>query len=102
MNLLEARKITKRFGGLEALTDVALTIARGEIYGLIGPNGAGKTTFFNVLTGFCPADAGDFVFDNAPLNIRAPHAVAAAGIARTFQNIRLFGNMTALENVMVG
>jgi branched-chain amino acid transport system ATP-binding protein len=100
--LLEARNITKRFGGLEALTDVALTIARGEIYGLIGPNGAGKTTFFNVLTGFYQADGGDFLFDGAPLDIAAAHQVAAAGIARTFQNIRLFGNMTALENVMVG
>ncbi len=102
MNLLEARNITKRFGGLEALTDVALTIARGEIYGLIGPNGAGKTTFFNVLTGFYQADGGDFLFDGASLDITAAHKVAVAGIARTFQNIRLFGNMTALENVMVG
>ncbi len=101
-NLLEARAISKRFGGLEALTDVTLTIERGEIYGLIGPNGAGKTTFFNVLTGFYPADGGDFLFDGAPLAVSATHKVAAAGIARTFQNIRLFGNMTALENVMVG
>ena len=100
--LLEAKNIGKRFGGLEALTDVALTIAHGEIYGLIGPNGAGKTTFFNVLTGFYSTDSGQFLFDGAPLNINATHEVAAAGIARTFQNIRLFGNMTALENVMVG
>lgn len=99
--LLEAKNIGKRFGGLEALTDVALTIAHGEIYGLIGPNGAGKTTFFNVLTGFYSTDSGQFLFDGAPLNINATHEVAAAGIARTFQNIRLFGNMTALENVMV-
>ena len=102
MALLEASNFGKRFGGLEALTDVALTIERGEIYGLIGPNGAGKTTFFNVLTGFYRADRGAFMFDGAPLDITAPHEVAAAGIARTFQNIRLFGNMTALENVMVG
>jgi branched-chain amino acid transport system ATP-binding protein len=101
-SLLEARNIGKRFGGLEALTDVALTIEHGEIYGLIGPNGAGKTTFFNVLTGFYQADDGEFLFDGAPLNASAAHKVAAAGIARTFQNIRLFGNMTALENVMVG
>ena len=100
--LLEAKNIGKRFGGLEALTDVALTIRRSEIYGLIGPNGAGKTTFFNVLTGFYRADSGHFLFDGAPLNVNATHEVAAAGIARTFQNIRLFGNMTALENVMVG
>ena len=100
--MLEARNICKRFGGLEALTDVSLAIQPGEIYGLIGPNGAGKTTFFNVLTGFYPADSGEFIFDGARLNVDAPHQVAAAGIARTFQNIRLFGNMTALENVMVG
>ncbi len=100
--LLEARNIGKRFGGLDALTNVTLGIERGEIYGLIGPNGAGKTTFFNVLTGFYPADGGAFLFDGAPLKVTAAHAVAAAGIARTFQNIRLFGNMTALENVMVG
>ncbi|HUI97033.1 MAG TPA: ABC transporter ATP-binding protein [Xanthobacteraceae bacterium] len=100
--LLEARRINKRFGGLEALTDVSLAIGHGEIYGLIGPNGAGKTTFFNVLTGFYRADAGDFVLGGAPLAAKSPHQVAAAGIARTFQNIRLFGNMTTLENVMVG
>ena len=100
--LLEAKNITKRFGGLEALTDVALTISSGEIYGLIGPNGAGKTTFFNLLTGFYRADRGEFLFGGARLGSGAPHEVAAAGIARTFQNIRLFGNMTALENVMVG
>ena len=100
--LLEAQSIGKRFGGVRALHQVSLTIGRGEIYGLIGPNGAGKTTFFNVLTGLYSADQGGFVFDDAPLKISAPHEVAAAGIARTFQNIRLFGNMTALENVMVG
>ena len=100
--LLEAKRISKRFGGLEALTEITLAINRGEIYGLIGPNGAGKTTFFNVLTGFYRADRGEFAFDGAPLYAGAPHRVAAAGIARTFQNIRLFGNMTALENVMVG
>ncbi len=102
MALLEAKNIGKRFGGLEALTSVTLTIERGEIYGLIGPNGAGKTTFFNVLTGFYQADRGEFRFDDALLNVTATHTVAAAGIARTFQNIRLFGNMSALENVMVG
>jgi branched-chain amino acid transport system ATP-binding protein len=100
--LLEAMNITKRFGGLEALTDVALTISSGEIYGLIGPNGAGKTTFFNLLTGFYQADRGQFLFGGTPLDSGTAHEVAAAGIARTFQNIRLFGNMTALENVMVG
>jgi len=100
--LLEAQGVDKRFGGLEALTGVSLEIRRGEIYGLIGPNGAGKTTFFNVLTGFYRADRGTFFFDGERLDVSAPHLVAAAGIARTFQNIRLFGNMSALENVMVG
>jgi len=100
--LLEAKDVTKRFGGLQALADISLTINHGEIYGLIGPNGAGKTTFFNCLTGLYQVDEGRFMFDGAPLNVKAPHEVAARGIARTFQNIRLFANMTALENVMVG
>jgi branched-chain amino acid transport system ATP-binding protein len=102
VNLLEAVGIGKRFGGVQALKDISLTIRAQEIYGLIGPNGAGKTTFFNVLTGLYAKDAGDVLFAGAPLPLGSPHRVAAAGIARTFQNIRLFGNMTALENVMVG
>ena len=100
--LLEARDISKRFGGVQALKGVSLTIHPGEIYGLIGPNGAGKTTFFNVLTGLYTADEGAVCFAGAPLNLGAPHEVTRAGIARTFQNIRLFANMSALENVMVG
>ncbi|MCX7176688.1 MAG: ABC transporter ATP-binding protein [Proteobacteria bacterium] len=100
--LLEAHAVGKRFGGVRALHEVSLTIGQGEIYGLIGPNGAGKTTLFNVLTGLYGADSGRFSFCGEPLNISAPHLVARAGIARTFQNIRLFANMTALENVMVG
>ncbi len=100
--LLEARNIGKRFGGVQALKNVSLTIKSGEIYGLIGPNGAGKTTLFNVFTGLYPRDGGEVLFAGAPLTLESPHVVAAAGIARTFQNIRLFGNMTALENVMVG
>ncbi len=100
--LLEARGVGKRFGGVQALKDVSITIKQGEIYGLIGPNGAGKTTFFNVLTGLYPRDGGEVLFAGAPLNLSSPHEVAKAGIARTFQNIRLFGNMTSLENVMVG
>lgn len=101
-NILEARRVSKRFGGVHALNEVSLTIRRGEIYGLIGPNGAGKTTLFNCLTGMYQANEGDFVFDGAPLNTEAPHEVAKQGIARTFQNIRLFSNMSAVENVMVG
>ena len=100
--LLDAQRIGKSFGGVQALRDVSLTIRRGEIYGLIGPNGAGKTTFFNVLTGLYSADAGEVLFDGARLNIGSPHEVTRQGIARTFQNIRLFANMSALENVMVG
>ncbi|MBI5899577.1 MAG: ABC transporter ATP-binding protein [Rhodocyclales bacterium] len=100
--LLEARGIGKRFGGVLALKDVSLTIRCGEIYGLIGPNGAGKTTLFNVFTGLYPRDGGEVEFAGKPLQLDSPHRVAAAGIARTFQNIRLFGNMTARENVMVG
>ena len=87
---------------VKALRDVSLSIRRGEIYGLIGPNGAGKTTFFNCMTGLYIPDGGGFTFAGAPLLADAPHKAAERGIARTFQNIRLFGNMTALENVMVG
>ena len=100
--LLEARGIGKKFGGVQALKDVSLTINSGEIYGLIGPNGAGKTTFFNVLTGLYARDGGEVLFAGSPLRLGSPHEVTRAGIARTFQNIRLFGNMTARENVMVG
>jgi branched-chain amino acid transport system ATP-binding protein len=100
--LLEARQIAKYFGGVKALQDVSLTIRKGEVYGLIGPNGAGKTTFFNCLTGLYVPNGGGFVFDGKPLQANAPHQAAERGIARTFQNIRLFGQMTALENVMVG
>jgi len=100
--LLEAKGVSKSFGGVLALKEVSLSINQGEIYGLIGPNGAGKTSFFNVLTGLYSADSGGFDFAGARLDTTAPHRVASAGIARTFQNIRLFANMTALENVMVG
>ena len=100
--LLSVQGVNKRFGGLQALSDVALELRRGEIHGLIGPNGAGKTTFFNVITGLYTPDSGSFVLDGRPYEPTAVHRVAEAGIARTFQNIRLFGEMTALENVMVG
>jgi branched-chain amino acid transport system ATP-binding protein len=100
--LLEVKNVSKRFGGLAALTNVSLNINRGEIFGLIGPNGAGKTTLFNTLTGLYRPSSGEFNFDGIPLSTDQPHVVAKRGIARTFQNIRLFANMTALENVMVG
>jgi branched-chain amino acid transport system ATP-binding protein len=100
--VLDIAGVNKRFGGLQALTDVGIRIERGQIYGLIGPNGAGKTTFFNVITGLYQPDTGTFRLDGKPYSPSSPHRVAKAGIARTFQNIRLFGEMTALENVMVG
>ncbi len=100
--VLKVAAVSKRFGGLQALSDVGISIERGQVYGLIGPNGAGKTTFFNVLTGLYTPDSGTFELGGRPYRPTAVHAVAKAGIARTFQNIRLFAEMTALENVMVG
>jgi len=100
--VLEVSGVSKRFGGLQALSDVSLLIEPGQIYGLIGPNGAGKTTFFNVITGLYAPDNGKFLLGGEPYEPTAVHEVAKAGIARTFQNIRLFADMTALENVMVG
>jgi branched-chain amino acid transport system ATP-binding protein len=102
LSLLTASGIAKRFGGVQALSDVSFSIDKGQIYGLIGPNGAGKTTLFNVLTGIYAPDTGSFTFDGHPLAGLKPHRVAAAGIGRTFQNIRLFVNLSALENVMIG
>jgi branched-chain amino acid transport system ATP-binding protein len=100
--LLSIKGVNKRFGGLQALSDVSLQIQPGQIYGLIGPNGAGKTTFFNVITGLYTPDSGEFALNGQPYQPTAVHEVAKAGIARTFQNIRLFPDMTAVENVMVG
>jgi branched-chain amino acid transport system ATP-binding protein len=100
--LLNIKGVNKRFGGLQALSDVGIEISRGQIYGLIGPNGAGKTTFFNVITGLYTPDSGTFELEGKPYSPTEVHRVAEAGIARTFQNIRLFPDMTALENVMVG
>lgn len=100
--LLRVSNVVKRFGGLVALSDVSLDVAQGEIFGLIGPNGAGKTTLFNVITGMYPADGGTLSLRGVQINGYKPHRIAAEGIARTFQNIRLFANMTAVENVMVG
>jgi branched-chain amino acid transport system ATP-binding protein len=100
--LLEASGIGKRFGGVQALHGVGFGIDQGAIYGLIGPNGAGKTTLFNVLTGMYAPDEGRFLFAGRDITGLKAHQVAAAGIARTFQNIRLFANLSALENVMIG
>ncbi len=100
--ILNVQGVSKRFGGLQALSDVGIRIEAGQVYGLIGPNGAGKTTFFNVITGLYTPDAGSFELAGRPYKPSAVHEVAKQGIARTFQNIRLFPEMTALENVMVG
>jgi branched-chain amino acid transport system ATP-binding protein len=100
--LLEARQLTRRFGGLVAVNSVDLLLPRGSILSVIGPNGAGKTTFFNMITGLIKPSAGKLLFDGQDITGRPPHFVTKIGISRTFQNIRLFQNMTALENVMVG
>ena len=100
--LLDARDVRKEFGGLVAVNDVDFTIPEGSITSLIGPNGAGKTTFFNMLTGVYKPTAGRVVFDGRDVTGKPPHAITERGIGRTFQNIRLFQNMTARENVMVG
>jgi branched-chain amino acid transport system ATP-binding protein len=100
--LLEARGITKRFGGLTALDAVDFALEEGHIASIIGPNGAGKTTFFNVFTGIYIPEEGAVTFRGAPVLGRRPDQITALGMCRTFQNIRLFGNMTAVENVLVG
>ncbi|MBI3989344.1 MAG: ABC transporter ATP-binding protein [candidate division NC10 bacterium] len=102
MPLFEARKVTKRFGGLVAVNGVNLTLEKGMIASIIGPNGAGKTTLFNVCTGIYPPDEGAILFDGQPLVGLSPDRITALGVCRTFQNIRLFANMTVMENVLVG
>jgi branched-chain amino acid transport system ATP-binding protein len=101
-NLLVATDVRKEFGGLVATNDVDFAIPRGSIVSLIGPNGAGKTTFFNMLTGVYKPTSGSIVFDGVEVSDKPPHAITALGIGRTFQNIRLFPHMTAIENVLVG
>ena len=101
-NLLEAADVRKEFGGLIAVNDVDFTIPVGAIVSLIGPNGAGKTTFFNMLTGVYRPTAGRIIFDGTDVTGKPPHAITKLGIGRTFQNIRLFQQMTSLENVLVG
>ncbi len=102
MTLLSIHGVSKRFGGLQAVDDVSFDVANGTIKALIGPNGAGKTTLFNLVSGAMPPDAGEIRFDGAPVQGLAPHQVAARGMSRTFQHIRLFPRMTVLENVMLG
>jgi len=102
MNLFEARKVTKMFGGLTAVNNVDFIIEKGMIAGLIGPNGAGKTTFFNGITGIYQVTSGSMTFDGKEITTLKPFEITGLGIARTFQNIRLFSNMSAIENVLVG
>ena len=100
--LIQTKNLTKTFGGLTAIDSVDLAVKKGEIVSLIGPNGAGKTTFFNCVTGLYPPSKGEIIFNNSGIHGLKPHKVAAKGISRTFQNIRLFPEMTAMENVMAG
>ena len=99
--MLEVQQLTRRFGGLVAVNQVSFSVKEGEIFGLIGPNGAGKTTLFNLITGLIPPTAGQMVFDGVPLGQQKPHQIAAKGIARTFQNIRLFKDLSAQENILI-
>ena len=100
--LLNLTNVSRHFGGLKVLQDVSFAVRPGTISGLIGPNGAGKTTVFNLITGLLPPTTGDIAFNGATLLGRRPHEITRSGIARTFQNIRIFKEMTLLENVIVG
>lgn len=102
MAYLEVKGITKQFGGLVAVDDVSFEVEKGEIISIIGPNGAGKTTVFNMLTGVYQIDKGEIIFEGQPIHNKTPREIVKAGISRTFQNIRLFGNMRVIENVLVG
>lgn len=100
--ILEVDKLTRKFGGLVAVNQVSFTVKPGEIFGLIGPNGAGKTTLFNLITGMIPASSGKLIYQNQNITQKSPHEIAQKGIARTFQNIRLFGELSVLENILIG
>lgn len=101
-DLLEATNVTKRFGGLTAVDDLTFSVPAGSIVSIIGPNGAGKTTFFNCITGFYEFDEGNIIFAGRSLKGRQPDRIAHMGVARTYQNIRLFANMTTIENILAG
>jgi branched-chain amino acid transport system ATP-binding protein len=102
MPLLEVKNISKHFGGLQAVKDVSFSVQQGSIKAVIGPNGAGKTTLFNLVSGFLTPDAGAIIYQGVPIAGKEPHEIAGYGLSRTFQHIKLFTHMTALENVMVG
>jgi len=99
--IMTAKNLTRRFGGLIAVNEVSFAVNQGEIFGLIGPNGAGKTTFFNLITGLIQPSSGQMLYQGTALSGLRPHQIAAQGIARTFQNIRLFGDLSALDNVLI-
>src|SRR2546423_12099739 len=102
MSLLEIRNLSVRFGGLNALTDFKFSLDLGQLLGLIGPNGAGKTTAFNVVTGVYKPNTGDILLGGQSIAGKHPHQINQLGIARTFQNVRLFGGLSVLENVLIG
>lgn len=102
MTILDVRAVSRRFGGLQALSDVTFSVNKGEIVGVIGPNGAGKTTFFNMVSGIYKPTSGQLLLEGKEIGGLRPNRATALGLGRTFQNIRLFSNMTALENVLVG
>lgn len=102
MPLLECKKVSKYFGGLAAVSNVDLYVDRGEIVGLIGPNGAGKTTLFNLISGAIPLSSGEILFKDKKINGLPPNKICRLGIARTFQLVKIFGNMTVLQNVILG
>ena len=101
-NILVTEKIVKRFGGLTAVNKMSFTLERGRIFSIIGPNGAGKTTFFNTISGLYKPEEGTIIFEGTPIQHMAPEKITALHMARTFQNIRLFGGMTVVENILVG
>jgi branched-chain amino acid transport system ATP-binding protein len=101
VTVLGVHNVVRNFGGLVAVNNVSFEVAKGEIFGLIGPNGAGKTTLFNIITGLTPPSSGELTFQGSAYTGAKPYQIAKRGIARTFQNIRLFGNLSALENVMI-
>ena len=102
MNILNSEKVTKRFGGLEAICDLDIQVEENSITSIIGPNGAGKTTFFNCITGYYRPENGQILFKDKKINQFLPNEIASMGVSRTYQNIRLFANLTALENILIG
>ena len=99
--VLTAKELTRRFGGVVAVNNLSFSVHQGEIFGFIGPNGAGKTTLFNLITGLIPPSSGELIYQNQAISQLQPHQIAGLGIARTFQNIRLFGELSVLDNVII-